>query len=237
MSGSNPAFTGHWNQPSEFPLMAGIGPTMNFRNRPETVTHQLFTYDRSRLDCRLPPFACLTLKLFTATVDNEKSGASRLVNPSLREARMDPNDLLSHQRQENKEIVRRELFYSSAEKTEDGWYNAEAGVGVQLNDGKTKGLNPNISDKPSRDAGLLKGPNVSAQAGVGDGKVGAFANAELFRLSAANSWAQGDIAFSLRTGAQFGAHNELKIAGTGLEIGKNGIGLSILGVGFKIKSW
>ncbi|WP_164671891.1 hypothetical protein, partial [Pseudomonas viridiflava] len=97
---------------------------------------------------------------------------------------MDPNDLLSHQRQENKDIVRRELLYSSAEETEDGWYNAEAGVGVQLNDGKTKGLNPNISDKPGRDAALVKGPNVSAQAGVGDGRVGAFANAELFRLSA-----------------------------------------------------
>ncbi|MCW0111376.1 hypothetical protein, partial [Burkholderia pseudomallei] len=119
--------------------------------------------------------------------DNEKRAASRLVNPSVREARLDPNALRSHQRQENKEIVRRELFYSSAEKTEDGWDTAEAGVGVQMNDGRTKGLNPNTSYQLIRDAGLLKGPTVSAQAGVGDGKVGAFANAELFRLSAANS--------------------------------------------------
>ena len=154
-----------------------------------------------------------------------------------KEILMDPNDLLVNQAKEKKDYIRRELTYSSAQKTEDGWYNAEAGLGIQLADGQTRGLIPHPDDKPQRDASLFKGPNASAQAGAGNGRIGAFVQPELFRMSAANSWGQTDLALNLKTGIQLGSHNEVKIAGCGVEIGKDGIGISIFGIGGKLKFW
>jgi hypothetical protein len=82
-------------------------------------------------------------------------------------------------------------------------------------------------------------PNVSAEAGDGDGRVGAFANAELFRWSSnypvGDGGIQGDFAINARTGIQLGTYNEIKVLGTGFEAGKDGIGVSIFGLGFRIK--
>jgi hypothetical protein len=88
-----------------------------------------------------------------------------------------------------------------------------------------------------RDGGIAKGPSATAEYCNGEGSIGVFAGAEIARIGGTNGWVQGQLAVDSRTGLRFGSHNEIKVLGTGIEAGKEGIGLSIFGSGFKVKFW
>lgn len=92
-------------------------------------------------------------------------------------------------------------------------------------------------ERRNRTSRIISGPNVGVEYCAGDWNAGSFVGAELTRVSGSGGWIQAQLAVDARTGARIGSHNEIKILGTGVEFGKNGIGVSVLGTGFTVKFW